>query len=1040
MSDPVPLEKVLLQVQLNAGVNERQRPETADPTTLLTRVENLVQDHLGAYVKRDGMTLLGEAIDAPTRVLRLKKGLAMVGKGSGFYHYQEEHQKFLKRGVLPEYVVTEADTITGSGASSSGLIYGVASCTNFHAVSADGPDGNTVSLYERESDCVVGRYSMNFFEASAATVMFIADRYLHVYFSTLTGPYGIYGFVIDTQQDIPTTEFAVGAIELQLGGHVMAVRDYATHTTRSIVLANDPGVATYLLSMNNDGTIAENATVTTTTTSISNSGTKLWLMDAVNLRAFDPAAFTTILVAPGAHGSTVGTISATANNIVYLSYITTPAFGSTTLATTNVATSTGIDSTTMSVPHVKLSGWRNVSGIFPGPNGKMFVHLKKCSSTEIVPHVVANVTSGDQTDVTYTNQYSSVRISCTLEPFVGTFNMGLDLRYFSYDGRVVCPIVPIQVTARSLGYAVFSIKPYGHESVGVAQFGGSSYIAGGCHSTYGGDHIFENAFVDVPIINATAGVATGLTGLYNYIAVFKRVDENGSVAWSRTSSIATISLSGGDADKKVNLVICPPCVTNSDISLIEGHLSTPVPVVAIELYRTEAGGTQYHLCQTQFVLASTRFYTVTDSLSDAALRANALLFRQPGTTNSSVDRYPPPSSNLICSHKDRLFTADPYGQRVYYSSFFVDGETAWYNPIFNFFVHGGTGGITGLVSMDGRLFIFKKDGVFAVDGDGPPEGGVAGNEFSSPQRLATEFGCIDPRSICVTTEGIVYRSARGIEILTRSLQVKWIGANVQTTVDANTKTCGSVLDAFGRVHVLVAASDQGSLATVAGIAGAELVYDFTAEAWSVHYSTGGDGVYGNSMQDITMADLDGLGEVVVYADPTAGVTHADRTLGLDLGQHYVPWVVESGWFRTGQQARQRISQVMLLAKKNVNSNHAIRMSLAYNYSDSYTQTFTWQPGDLSGLPIEELVIQPQTPQALAVRVKIEEIAPIVGVITGFTAMLGTVLSYLSNIEPGVLTDPPSFPIGTGRGADVIGITVEIAAKRGAPKLSPGQTA
>ncbi len=370
----------------------------------------------------------------------------------------------------------------------------------------------------------------------------------------------------------------------------------------------------------------------------------------------------------------------------------------------------------------------------------------------------------------------------------------------------------------------------------------------------------------------------------------------------------------------------------------------------------------------------------------------------------------------------------------------MDGETAWFNPVFSFFTHGGTGPITGLVSMDGRLFVFKRDGVFVVDGDGPAEGGVAGNEFSPPQRLATEYGCVDHRSIVVTTDGIFYRSPRGIELLTRSLQVRWIGDMVNVSVDANPYTCGAALDSFGRVHYLLADSVPSAV-TVAGLTGVELVYDLTFKLWTKYLCTGSSLQYGEATQGVVIADIAGLGETIVYVDPALGATYADESLGLDRGQYYVPWVIESGWFRTGQQARQRISEIMLLAKKNAAANHAIKMSLAYNFSDTYTQTFTWQPGDLTGLPIEELVIQPEKPQSLAIRVKIEEVEPSsVGPSTGFTAELGTVLSYLSNFSLGVVPDATEFPVGTGRGCDVLGITVEIAQKRGMPKLSPGQSA
>ncbi len=342
--------------------------------------------------------------------------------------------------------------------------------------------------------------------------------------------------------------------------------------------------------------------------------------------------------------------------------------------------------------------------------------------------------------------------------------------------------------------------------------------------------------------------------------------------------------------------------------------------------------------------------------------------------------------------------------RVYYSDFFVDGEGTWYNPAMSFFVHGGSGPITGLASMDGRLFIFKGKGIWAVDGDGPGESGPTGSEFSPPTRLATEYGCIDHRSIVVTTEGIVYRSARGIELLTRSLQVVWVGDSVQNTVNTYPYTVGAAYDSFGRVHILL--SSAAPAPTVTGATGCELVWDIPGKAWSVHYSTGHAGVYGRAVQDIAVADVGGV-ETLLYADPALGVAYADPTTGLD-GSAQVPWVFESGWIRMSQQVRQRVSNILFLGQKH--SNHAMKVSLAYNYVDSYTQSHTWEPDVLNTLAIEELAIKPTVQQVLAIRVKIEELTP---------------------------SDTGTYPLGTGRGVDLLGLSAEIASLSGAPFANRG---
>ncbi len=404
--------------------------------------------------------------------------------------------------------------------------------------------------------------------------------------------------------------------------------------------------------------------------------------------------------------------------------------------------------------------------------------------------------------------------------------------------------------------------------------------------------------------------------------------------------------------------------------------------------------------------ATTGFLTVTDNLLDANLALQAIMYRQPGTANAPADRYMGPACKQVVQHKDRLFCTDPYGMRVYYSSFFVDGEAAWFNPAFNFFVHAGTGPITALASMDGRLFVFKRDTIFVVDGDGPGEAGPSGNEYSPPQALSSRFGCIDHRSVVCTPDGIVYRSTRGIEQISRNLKVTWLGERVQNTVNDHPYTVGACIGPDARIHFLL--SETETYTGVDTSAGVELIYDTSADAWSLAKHTAGE-VYGRSLQNVAVVKH--LGEErIVYAESLSGVTLSDDTTGLDPYSAYIPWTVETGWIKQGPQARQRISGLLALCKKRSGANHAIRISLAFDYVDSYTQTLTWEPGVLNTLAIEELLMKPTKQLVLAIRLKIEEIIP---------------------------SDTGTYPVGTGLGAELLGLTAEATPVHNAPFANRG---
>ena len=1029
-----PLAKQLLQLNLEKGMNERERAETADPQTTFSRVENLYQEQGGAWIKRYGSPILGgvttddtgAALTGPTKLLRLGNGLGMIGNLGKFYQYISATSRFTQKDEVPDFNMSGADQIVSSGAAVAATIISVASCTKFHAMvydagSGGGNTGIRLSFFDRTSGAVVKNVNLAQVVFAAVSspltsnvkIVFVGDRYLHVY-ATVNGGTGSAGGVYDTAgTPIAPVNLVNPFINTGVTG-TLADRDATTD--RSFFLVNNGAVST-IGGMLNNGTFVTSSTTATGPVvglSVVVAQNKVWYITATQKGALSTTALTTVTNAESPHGATSPS-TFVANGISGMVIISTSsqAFGSSTIPRITISGIPGISG----IPIV-IDGWNTASA--PWTDGtNYYIQLVKYSGLQVVAHVVAKLSYPGYSAATgWAGNYWSVRLAATLEPHLGVAN-SVPLKYFPLSTGEMCPAVAVQTVARGYAYCMYSLKPYFHAACTQALFGGENYLSGASHCILGSNRIHECGFVDMPVVNSAASAAAGPTGSFKHIAVYRYVDESGAVTWSRTSVLASTTV----AAKGIDLVISPPSVTMRDLQ-VSGALSFS-QLGSVEVYRTKSGGTAYYLCGssqtgtpsvgllTQLInVNASSFYGFTDTLTDAQLALQPTLFRQPGTANAAVDRYPPPGGNLLCQHKDRLFTTDPYGVRVYYSSFFVDGETAWYNPVFSFFVHGGSGPVTAMVSMDGRLFVFKRNGIFVIDGDGPAEGGVSGNEFSPPLRLATEYGCVDQRSMVVTTDGIMYRSPRGIEMLTRSLQVKWIGERVQNTVNRYKKTTGAVLDGNGRVHFGLSTDESGS-STQINTNGMELVYDFTVDAWSACFYTDITGTANRTSQDMTMANIYSIGEVLCRADPQGCVVYGLNTSGLDRGAFYVGWTIETVWIRMGQQMRQRFTKAMLLAKKQSGSNHRIVISVAYNYVDAYTQVAVFEPGSINPSNIEELMVNLNNQQALSVRLLIQEQAP---------------------------TDTGTFPVGTGRGCDLLGIAVEAAPIQGAPRLAVGQKA
>ncbi len=1043
------VDKQLVNIDLSKGMDERSRPELMGS---ITTVENLVCDQTGAWVKRPGHVggIVSDATSGtgtepvyPKKIVSLVTGWGVIADGGYLLHKQEQQDKFRQRQQLMDWSATGA-YIGSSGPNSISATAGAyiaagTSCTTHDAVvqGVTAVGGNIqfmVTLYERDTGV---EYSYNVPGTIGSVPVgqsilaaFVADRYLHVYAPVVVGGHAgdLNVFIIDSQSDMPATGATLTPVTIvSVGGDSFGLTDVLGGPTHAFVMMHDitTTITTVYRVAASSGSVshsaAQTATVAYTSMAFNPSMGHLWLMAAHSsscpVTALSSSDLSTVVAdylttKPGTY------LSVDDSDGLLFVYPTVETFGATTFAAFKVYAGAGGGAATLSYG---VYGWRLISQpFFNQTASKHYVHAVKVDTayssaqSEIASHAIIDLSSHTGLyDVS--SVWSSVRIACVLEPFNGINGRTSLLRYSGNDTDVTA-FFGYQSAQRTSAVVAMRLRLSDASAYGVAQFSGSTQIAHGGINSYDGRNLVEQGFADYLFtslaVNATAG---NLNGSYRYVTVIRHVDANGASTYSRTfGPVSAVNVAA--ATGKNTLTIQPWGVTNRD----SGQLDS-IPI--IELYRTKNAGTQYYLCassqrgmsssttasvQQLTIDATSGLFSVQDNLSDTVLAAQAIMYRQPGTTNAPADRYMAPSCKFMVQHKDRLFCVDPYGMRVYYSSFFVDGEAAWFNPAFNFFVHAGHGPITGLASMDGRLFVFKRDLVFVVDGDGPGESGPVGNEFSPPQALASRYGCIDHRSIVNTPQGIFYRSTRGFELINRQLKVDWIGERVQNTSNAYPVTTGACLGPDARIHITIVEEENAT--GVYDIPGVELVYDLAADTWSVCKYTGQyTGNYPGAMQSVGVIHEDGV-EKIAYAEEFFGVRVADDTTGLDLATTYVPWTIETGWIKQGPQARQRISGILLLAKKQAGANHAMRISLAYDYVDSYTQTLVWEPDVLNTLAIEELLLKPETQLVLAIRVKIEEIIP---------------------------SDTGTYPVGTGLGAQLLGITAEATPVHNAPFANRG---
>lgn len=1049
---PQGLRKVVLPMSLS-GMNEWVIPEKSN--NAFETLENVTFNRDQSYWQRPGVSNLTKngTIDVGLKLFRTQNSVGQIGDSGRVFHYGTSVGPIAgpngssKAGVW-SVIGTSMGSSSGVRPGPSGQrLLATATSSKYDICVFEGGPTLTSSIGAKEAimsvvhvgtGVQVAQYSLtnivgDFLTSGCPTVKIavVSDRYLHVWF------YGnnlgnLYTMSHDMNSGWPSTfSFTTGPV-----GGVNSVDDIAVDNANGLshVCFNSSDVYT----MNTSGTVTSNTHAGWSIFSMYCDGTTLWVsgnngganqgtmgLDTTNTASITTAAWNDASVAAGIH------------NICYdgsLLWYVIQDVGSTTFASTTIPRLriyNASPSGNMTL-RATLYGWVAVSKPFVGADSLVYLHVCKGDSAENVKHTKLDLSPHCILDLTSyrTQKWASgggaptttlVSPAATIEGFVayryndtptlspqGT-NPPIYLRYLSHDsGYTFNSGACIQTASRTGAPVVYRLKLLDSQrNWNSTQFGGETVLGGGLCSLYDGLTCFEAGFLDYPIMDVQdSGTAGVVNGSYKYVAVFRHSDSRGVVTHSRVFGPVSLSV----VNKQVTITVQAPHVTSRELGVSGQHGTT------VDVYRTESAGTIYKLVASsqannassgswaQLTLQSSGYFTGTDNMSDSTLTSMPELFRQPGILGTAQDRYSPPPGGAICSHKDRLFVSDQYGQRVFFSSFFVDGEGPWFSPLFSIVPHGGSGQITGIASMDGRLFIFKKNGVWVVDGDGPPENGGSGAEFSPPQKLNIEFGCIEPRSIVNTPLGIMYQSSRGIELLTRSLSSEWVGKEIIGTLASFPYCVGSCFDVTEGIAMFALANQLNSYNTSdSSSTGVVVVVDMDS-GWTIRKYWVAS-TYGGAWASVVCVDGQNY-----FVSPQGTIAREDKTVGLDNG-NFVPVKIQTAWVRSGGSPmdKQRVHDLFILGKKD--DNHALSVEFGYDFKPTWGTKKTWEPGSLNPYPVLRVDAQPSQEANSAIRARITTDLP---------------------------SDTVTYPITTGLGARFYDISWQISPKENGPNIAAAQ--
>lgn len=591
----------------------------------------------------------------------------------------------------------------------------------------------------------------------------------------------------------------------------------------------------------------------------------------------------------------------------------------------------------------------------------------------------------------------------TIDVLVGGFPQfgGTASAAVAIDSTTLATMMPFQADvtptkqnwrqgARLVQVAVGATRPSdAYRSIDVGQ---EAFVSGGGLVSYDGSVTFDYGFPSTPVLTSSTVTGAGsiAAGTYLYASVTEFRSSTG--LYYRSPAAAAIT-QATTTSSSTNTVLATSCQVGNKPNSVVGRITEGV-------YRSVASGTVLHRLsfEPRFNTVYVDRSAVTQSLSDARADSDidgfsTTLASRPAlyTTGGILDDYAPPANHTMFGHVDRLFVLACDKRRWWFSKTFQDdlGVAPGFHPdnTIVFEEDQTCGG-----SLDDKAIFFSENRISYTIGFGPGPNGQGGEvEFTTPIKLQTDAGCTQPRSLVSTPDGLMYRSPLGIHLLTRGLEVQWLGRSVQDDLDAFPTVTSATLVPYAS-EVRFTCSD--------GTNGIVLVYNYVEKQWSTaKYLQDADG------NGVLIVDACMHAGAWTFVTSTGKVYKEDTTTYLDDGS-YVPDAIETAWVSSGGPVTyQSVRNFYLLGRSH--TDHTLRIECAFDSEDTYVQSrvFPARSGVTEVSEMEDVQISIGTRRKCSsIRFRISSSAP---------TALGSVL-------------------GIGQGPSFETMGVEVGIKRGSP--------
>lgn len=439
--------------------------------------------------------------------------------------------------------------------------------------------------------------------------------------------------------------------------------------------------------------------------------------------------------------------------------------------------------------------------------------------------------------------------------------------------------------------------------------------------------------------------------LYYYYAIYQWTDAQGMIFNSAPSIPVAVTATAGHSSVLINIPTLRLTYKN-DVKII--------------LYRWATDQeTPYQITSILFPLLNSKTVdsiSFTDIQSSAQIVGNSILY----TTGGVLENIGGPACTAIALFDNRLWMINAENRNLLgFSKQVIENTPVEMSDLLTYFVAPTTGaqGSTGkthcLFPMDDKLIVFKADAIYYINGTGPDNTGANG-QYSQPIFTTSTVGCTNQNSIVMTDLGLMFQSDKGIYLLTRGMESKYIGAPVEAF---NRYTVNSAVCVPGTTQVRFTLSN-----------GTILMFDYYYGQWGDF--EGAPAISSTLYQGFhTILNSSGL-----VSQETVGIY-------LDNGNPVLMSFITSWINLAGISGYQRIYEFQLLG--SYISPHQLFIQVAYDFEQPTQQSiviptnFTGSYGsdDLYGQtspfggpgPVEQWRVQTDTQKCQAFQIGVQEI-------------------------------------------------------------------